>query len=167
MIVRRTEIAIYADKKHGLEMPQLADVPQPSAELLERCRALAEGRGKQGFSLAGRAEASIWMICFTDGFNALLIFNRLMRFSVPCVLFSVVFFSGEAWARVGRLLCKSGGCDNPIFASLLIILGSIFIAGPFFPPLWRFLGDEDGPAWKVIAVIMGVIQVGFGIWLFG
>ena len=92
MIVRRTEIAIYADKKHGLEMPQLADVPQPSAELQERFRALAEGRGKQGFSLAGRAEASIWIICFIDGLNALFIFNRLMRFSVPCVLFSGVFF---------------------------------------------------------------------------
>ena len=33
--------AQYLAREHGLEMPQLVDVPRPSAELLERCRAIS------------------------------------------------------------------------------------------------------------------------------
>ena len=101
--------------------------------------------------------------------NIWRIFYRLTWFSVPCVSVWLVLFSGEAWARgrAGRLACRSGGCDSPIFGSLMIIVGAVCIVGPFYPPLWRFL-DEHGTDEKLkpICLIMGVFLVGFGIYLF-
>ena len=102
------------------------------------------------------------------------VFNRVTWVSVPCVLVLLVLFSGEAWARAGRLFCKSGGCDNPIFGSFAIIMGVILIVGPFYPPIWRFMSErtdgsieDNGPVWKVSSVIFGVFAVGMGIYLVG
>ncbi len=81
---------------------------------------------------------------------------------------ALVLFSGEAWARAERLACRGGACDDPIFGSLAIIGGAIFIAAPLYPPLWRVLGEhEDDKVLKVGSIIFGVFAVGLGIYLFG
>ncbi len=75
--------------------------------------------------------------------------------------------------RAGRFLCKSGACDNPVFGSLAIGMGLLFVAGPFMPRLWAFLNERtDGvveslsTTWKAASIAAGGALMAFGAWVF-
>ena len=95
---------------------------------------------------------------------------------IPASMIVVMLHSGDALARggrVGRLICESVACANPIFGSLAIGMGLLLAAGPFMPRLWAFLNeradgtmDSAGPAWKVASIAGGGALAAFGVWVF-
>jgi len=89
--------------------------------------------------------------------------------AMPVLILAVVIFAGDAEAAVRLRACHGGSCSVTWLGWLSLALGGVCVAGGFFDPITRFIGEEGeqhavGSALnktRIWSLAAGVMLMGF------